>query len=503
MGKVDKTREMGSTQKIDNDYCAGYRVSGLANLQLLPDRPIDSITELDDELKLFTKSFCSLVRGELNSDAPAIRSFLLAGDWGTGKTSVLHSVRNTISTDENVKVVFFEAWRYEYESSLLVALVWAIARATGAKDLDGNSAVEKLFDSAISILFKYTTKSSFKSVQDDVKVLEVDKRVEKYSELLSEYTNTDQFIIAFHNMIAEHFPEKKLLILIDDLDRCSPESSLELLEHLRRLINITDDSDNSLEQLDSKRSNSYFLVAMDKTTLKQAIQHKFADLSSYDSNRYLEKLFPVTLQLPTICKFDTSQLDSVYLYLRLLSQEKIAFESEIKSVFRQPFFKNSRLLIRCINQVKIVVLFFYERQLINSEENGEKNTESNHNVEDQIEQESFKQAIQRLITPQLFEWLAAINRWPELRRFVSSKDDNFWETVELYLIGKAENIGSGLASLESLVSKGEYKELLEHPNIREFLAASEAFGSIHNEKTLPKKITEYKKCDEILRQFGL
>lgn len=458
----------------------------MTDVALLPDMPKSEIALLDRPLKTFTENLCHLVKSELANNKPAVRSLLLAGDWGTGKTSVLKSVRHYFKPDSSTQntqaqkpvVVFFEAWRYEYEDNLLIALLWAIAREAQKKSLDGSSKKEQIAVGLLSVGLKYVTRSSLSDIDAEIKKLEECKRKALFSELLAKYTNTDKFMFEFHNLLIKLFGDKKLLILVDDLDRCSPEAALELLEHLRRLMNITDDlTSEDKETKDAKKTNitnCFFLVAMDKTTLKQAIQHKFADLSNYDSNRYLEKIFPVTLQLPEICHISDESLKDI---LRgsegssdnITDQEK----DDIKAIFKQPYFKNSRLFIRCFNQIKIIQQFDEDEQ------------------------------VEKVGLLHLLEWLAAINRWPDLRRFVRNKNDNFWETVEMYLNGKVEGVGHGIDSLESLVSKGEYKELLEHPNIREFLSASHVFGSIHNEKTLPKKITEYRKCDDLLQQRGI
>lgn len=456
------------------------------NATLIPDKPLDNITHLEPELKAFTENLYKLLANEINQEAPAIRSLLLAGDWGTGKTSTLNAIKSEFAEKNNdVVVIFFEAWRYEYEDNLLLALLWKIADCAGINLTAKTSRIRGILDGLVIFLAKLWSGSSVKKIAEDKEALEVDRFVNKTVKSLSVEVSIDRFITDFYKLISKLFDDKKVLFLIDDLDRCSPESALTFLEHLRRLINVTDDSEalklslgHKLKIVPQQRlTHCFFLAAMDKTTLKQAIQHKFADLSNYDSNRYLEKLFPLTLQIPIICSFDNRKIKSLF-----EAEAQIAIhEQKITAVFSQQYFKNSRLLIRCINQVKVILLF------------GGSSLQSN-GVNSQAE---------NVVTPQFFEWLAAINRWPELRQFVNSKDAKFWNAVEKYLTLSSNDLQQEMDSFGSLVTKNEIVELMNNPGLGNFLKQSVAFGDVDFDARLENKLSEWRNNDKLLQACGL
>lgn len=453
---------------------------------LIPDKPLGNITHLEPELKAFTENLYKLLADEIMQETPAIRSLLLAGDWGTGKTSTLNAIKSEFAEKNNdVVVIFFEAWRYEYEDNLLLALLWKIADCAGIDLKSETGLIKGLFDALTIFTVKELLGHSVKKIAEDKEALEADRFANKTVKSLSVEVTTDRFIADFYKLISKLFNGKKVLFLIDDLDRCSPESALTLLEHLRRLINVTDDSEALKLSLNhklkiapqQKPSHCFFLAAMDKTTLKQAIQHKFADLSNYDSNRYLEKLFPLTLQIPTICSFDNRKIKSLF-----KADAQIAIhEQKITAVFSQPYFKNSRLLIRCINQVKIILLF------------GGSSLQSS----------GVNSHAENVVTPQFFEWLAAINRWPELRRFVNRKDAKFWNAVEKYLTLSSDDLQREIDSFGSLVTKSEIMELMNNPGVGSFLKQSVAFGDVDFDARLENKLSEWRNIDTLMQACGL
>ncbi|RLD95134.1 MAG: hypothetical protein DRI93_02970, partial [Aquificota bacterium] len=52
----------------------------------------------------------------------------IKGDWGTGKTSYLHAIKDYFRGYRGYPVVFFEAWKYQDESHPLVPLFTQMGR---------------------------------------------------------------------------------------------------------------------------------------------------------------------------------------------------------------------------------------------------------------------------------------------------------------------------------------------------------------------------------------
>src|SRR5215831_2078374 len=88
------------------------------------------------------------------------------------------------------------------------------------------------------------------------------------------------------NIIGE---DNRLIVFIDDLDRCSIENTLDILESIKLLFNA---------------NNTTFVVAADMKKLEMAwnLRHKSA-IDSLDGREHLDKIFQLKLSLPPKISF--------------------------------------------------------------------------------------------------------------------------------------------------------------------------------------------------------
>jgi hypothetical protein len=80
-------------------------------------------------------------------------------------------------------------------------------------------------------------------------------------------------------------PSAKLVICIDDLDRCLPDHQIAMLE--------------SLHFLTAARAPAIFFVAIDPTLVRQAAFSHYKT-TNFDTNQYLNKLFDLRINLPSL-----------------------------------------------------------------------------------------------------------------------------------------------------------------------------------------------------------
>lgn len=420
----------------------------LSKFDFTPDIPRE---DLHSPLKEFGETLVRNIEELLTDDAPITRSVLISGDWGTGKTSVLNYLKNSLTGDnKSFQIVFFEAWRYENESNLLTALLWQLVQQSSKYKDPNESQFKAKCDTLLAGLFKYLSKVSVGDLRKGREDLRQDRLENATSGVLQDYMDTDKFIRDFARLKEDLYSGKKLLIIIDDLDRCSPSSGIELLDSIRHIIYNTE------------VTNSMFVVAMDKITLQQAILHKFASISSYDANRYLEKLFPIAFNIPN------ANVSHTMLKSRENSDSSNTQDDHpIDRIFSQDYFSNARLLKRCLNQA---IIFSESVPDIN-----QKNK----------------------VTVGMMEWIAAINRWPILRKHIQSKGDLFWERVS----NKLKN--NCVDEVNDHIEDETIKQFLAQPGIKEFLRISHVFGSIYNETTLEQKIITYREYEQDLRKAGI
>jgi len=247
-------------------------------------------------------------KAEQIANCKAPQTFGIHGDWGAGKTSFLKQLRFHLDglTDQGdnpegsmlydgiyeneVVTIWFDAWQYQHEAAPIIALLQEIRRQFGVWATFKNKA-QKLGTVAV--------RSVMNSLDDITKLLKIEavpfniKGIQKTGEEWEKQNlesklgvDTIQSFLqqAIDTILKELIGEKKrLVIFIDDLDRCSSESAYRLLEGLKIYLNL---------------NNCVFVLGMNQKIIVDAIAKQitpFSDKNSEASLRiiaegYLEKL---------------------------------------------------------------------------------------------------------------------------------------------------------------------------------------------------------------------
>lgn len=74
--------------------------------------------------------------------------------------------------------------------------------------------------------------------------------------------------------------KEKIVVLIDELDRCRPDYAIEVLERIKHLFPL---------------ENFVFIFAISKSQLEKSVQHVFGDIDAF---QYLKRFFDYQLLLP-------------------------------------------------------------------------------------------------------------------------------------------------------------------------------------------------------------
>lgn len=191
-------------------------------------------------------------------------TFGIHGDWGAGKTSFLKQLRYALdgsrepddetpsinlrrkNAPKNVVTVWFEAWRYQNELVPVIALLHEIRKQIGRWAAAKNTAGK---------LANVTARAVLGSIDDISKLLRLESlpfnpaRIQEYGEKY-ERENLQEKLGS--NSIQEHLDAAvasvlsglvgkngRLVVFIDDLDRCSAESAFRLLEGLKIYLGLS------------------------------------------------------------------------------------------------------------------------------------------------------------------------------------------------------------------------------------------------------------------------
>ena len=264
------------------------------------------------------------------------------GDWGAGKSSVLEMIEAGLEGEEKVLCLKFNGWRFQGFEDAKIVLIEDIV--TGL--IEKRPALKKAEDAVKDILRRidwlkaakkvgglaFTAFSGIPSpdqVQSIVGTLEgflgdptklatkdnIQTAIDGVRSLLKpkdegDLTNVPEEINGFRNAfddLLEKAGVEQLVVLIDDLDRCLPDTAIETLEAVRLFVFT---------------SRTAFVVAADEAMIEYAVRKHFPDLpdttgpQTYARN-YLEKLIQVPFRIPALGDTETR----IYITLLLIGAE--------------------------------------------------------------------------------------------------------------------------------------------------------------------------------------
>lgn len=240
----------------------------------------------------------------------------LSGSWGSGKTSVLELVRTAITqrpSDDGVKVLVIatQPWSYDPavgpKESLIAEVLDALGRElkTGVGDKTKVILAKLVGRVNWAKAFKVAAKAGIAlqlpSVSDVLGLIKEDPNVEESPERgLAGFRKDFEELLASDGL--EHI--SRVVVLVDDLDRCLPDTVVETLEAIRLFLSVKGMS---------------FVIAADEDRVADAIQQRLkappTDASEVETpaKLYLHKIVQTTIPLPGLSRFDTH----AYLFLLL------------------------------------------------------------------------------------------------------------------------------------------------------------------------------------------
>lgn len=244
----------------------------------------------------------------------------LSGSWGSGKTTVLELVQDELyardtSGGPRVLVIPTQPWSYDPsvgpKESLISEVLNGLAREIDTDAGDKARALLKRLTGRVhwAKAFKVAAKAGIAlqlpSVDDVLGLIKDDSDSEDSPERgLAGFREDFAQLLASDGL--QHI--SRVVVLVDDLDRCLPETVVETLEAIRLFL--------------SSKGMS-FVIAADEDRVADAIQQRLKTPDEKDAGTespaklYLHKIVQTTIPLPGLSRFDTH----AFLFL-LLSENK-------------------------------------------------------------------------------------------------------------------------------------------------------------------------------------
>ena len=249
------------------------------------------------------------------------------GDWGAGKSSILEMVENEVKLASSVSgkkysCIRFNGWKHQGFEDSKVALMSSIISELEKKEKLGvksGEILKKLWKNinwmtvaktagktALGIATGTAPLTLLSSTMDILKSTVTTEEgiagaIESIGGYLSDAKITEDIssnkeFSEFQENFAELLEDaaiEKLIVLIDDLDRCLPDVAINTLEAVR-LFMFTE--------------KTAFVIAADEGMIRYAVKKHFPDATDENkfnageafANKYLEKLIQVPFRIPAL-----------------------------------------------------------------------------------------------------------------------------------------------------------------------------------------------------------
>lgn len=312
---------------------------------------LDNASDID---MLFYKPYATIISDIAKNKDYNPLTIGVFGLWGAGKSTLLKLIQNDIPSDDGKYVcVQINAWMFEgYEdakSALMEALLKELEEQKpfeGVKQnikdlikrLDFFKIGTKLLSYGAPAIASIATgnpipillniahdaprlaeqiKTATTSIQDFKDDYLQDKE--------STIDNVRKFREEFQQML-EDAKVNNVIVLIDDLDRCSPDRIIDTLEAIKLFLSV---------------ERTTFIIAVDETVIEYAIKRNYPPVDGSNvelSTEYIEKIIQLPIHIPELSSKDIEN------YILLLVTQNYLSSSDFQALVDKVY--SEKLIVR-------------------------------------------------------------------------------------------------------------------------------------------------------------
>ncbi len=435
----------------------------------------------------------------------------LYGSWGSGKTTLLRRAQREWTRPPEGggtpgRAVWFDPWEYEGQDDLLIPLMAALMRAVGEERRVDPARAKRLIEGAakvtLALAVRFGTAFAFGGLGGEVlgqlaplAGLAPEKLAELFGEkegLRDEVERVKGEFAGLVRTLQEDRPGP-LVFFLDDLDRCLPDSTVALIEGVKLLMCSETDCP------------VVFVFALDRQIVGEAIRQRYPGSSAYTGENYLEKIFDLSLEVPSVDEaaveeFITSRLETRdegigWIHEALCPPHGTGDGADldgdghepppsglcvVRDVLCEPCFANPRVIQRTMNRL-ILLLADAERR-------------------DRIRTVGDRTVYEHLVT-----WVAGAERFRGFRRLFQSASEI--EIVSLHQVASSYGTSTRTDSTVAIAQQPHIASLISQPG---FLGYYELLGlgvlvedQVLAERLSSGDLSTYRDIDDLLISAGL
>ncbi|MFB2918877.1 MULTISPECIES: KAP family P-loop NTPase fold protein [Aerosakkonema] len=238
------------------------------------------------------------------------------GSWGSGKTTLMRRIKAILENEDifkqlfidgkqltkeeefkpkKRKIIWFNPWKYDSKEDTRNALIQVILiEISNDTKLDVDKR-KKIMEKALTFGWSMAKLSghigrgviktaTLGSIDTEYISKEIEKAFQQEDKpTINPYQILNNFEEDFRNIVLDCVDKNgRLIVFIDDLDRCLPENALAVLESLKLYLS---------------QVNCIFFIGLDKRVIEQAVSQRYKDIK-ITGKEYIEKIIRLNFFLP-------------------------------------------------------------------------------------------------------------------------------------------------------------------------------------------------------------
>lgn len=230
--------------------------------------------------------------------------FGIHGKWGVGKSTFMKLVQLELGKSNKYYTVKINPWEFAGESNFVSVFIAELYKTIKEDLCDEEKGKEDSINKFLKAILKplkiSTTVSTIPKMHEIKAEYDFGKLTfDSQKELVDKYITENYEIKDTIDSILDYeiFENKKIVVFIDDLDRCTENKVLEVIESIKLILNS---------------ENCIFFLGCDKEYLESALSVKYKEFIQYlqinesenvfkkFADEYLEKIIQIPFYIPSL-----------------------------------------------------------------------------------------------------------------------------------------------------------------------------------------------------------
>ena len=274
----------------------------------------------------------------------------IQGEWGSGKTSLLNTIKNELCDKNGAKHfgIWINTWEYSLLSTpdeTLIKIISGLVTQVSELTKDTKSEVAKKAASTIGTILKTFGSGvggiTGKSMQLAGNMIDSTVNKEENNSIKALRTVLQNVI----NDAVKHSDKESFIFFIDDLDRLEPPVAVSILELIKNLFDL---------------ENCIFILAIDYGVVVKGLQSKFGKMTEeneWEFRAFFDKIIQLPFSMP-ISNYNVSKyLKALLIDVNYFTQDNLEDEQnliKISEIVSLSVGTNPRALKRLANSVSLI-----------------------------------------------------------------------------------------------------------------------------------------------------